>query len=28
MTDDLGRLRAMRVRPERMPGGGGGVADA
>ncbi|HRY61976.1 MAG TPA: hypothetical protein P5266_07210, partial [Candidatus Fermentibacter sp.] len=28
MTDDIGRLRAMRVRPERMPGGGGGVPRA
>ncbi len=28
MTEDLGRLRAMKVRPERMPGGGGGASDA
>ena len=28
MTDDIGRLRAMRVRPERMPGGGGGAPRA
>jgi phenylalanyl-tRNA synthetase alpha chain len=28
VTGDLARLREMRVRPERMPGGGGGTGDA